>query len=238
MIRYPTRLVPTEWCLGAFCLALTACASAPKDYPRESHHTLIQIEDEPGLPRVLLIGDSISMWYTFGVRQRLAGRANVHRPQRNCRSTAQSLAELEGYLGAKRWDVIHCNWGIHDITRMDEAGNPAPPPQGKPQVTQKQYRKNLRQLIQRLRRTGAHLIWASTTPVGPEAKIRLDRDVTAYNAIAAEIMRDREIEINDLYALVKPRADELLSDGVHFTPAGSEVLADAVASAIARQLPP
>lgn len=38
-----------------------------------------EIKDAPGLPRVLLIGDSISIGYTEPVRMELAGKANVHR---------------------------------------------------------------------------------------------------------------------------------------------------------------
>jgi len=222
--------------LGAGCLTLAACTPAPKPYPHEGHFTLVQIEDVPDLPRVLLIGDSISMWYTLGVRQRLEGRANVHRPHRNCRSTQQTLAELEGYLGRGQWDVIHFNCGIHDLTHLNESGEPLPPPMGKPQVPLEQYRKNLRLLLDRLERTGARLIWASTTPVGPGAQYRFNSDVIAYNGVAAELMRDRGVWINDLYAVVEPRAGELLADGVHLTPGGSEILADAVATTIAQQL--
>ena len=38
------------------------------------------IQDNPALPRVLLIGDSISIGYTLPVRELLDGRANLHRP--------------------------------------------------------------------------------------------------------------------------------------------------------------
>ena len=46
-----------------------------------------QIEDVPGLPRVLLIGDSISLGYTLDVRELLTDKANVHRPPANSAST-------------------------------------------------------------------------------------------------------------------------------------------------------
>ena len=77
------------------------------------------VRDDPALPRVLLLGDSISMSYTAPVRRRLAGAATVHRAPDNCRSTRHSLADLDRYLGDGGWRVIHCNWGIHDITRRD-----------------------------------------------------------------------------------------------------------------------
>ena len=45
------------------------------------------VEDIAGLPRVLLIGDSISIGYTVPVREILKGKANVHRPLTNCGPT-------------------------------------------------------------------------------------------------------------------------------------------------------
>jgi len=207
----------------------------------DEHPSFVKAEDVPGLPRVLLIGDSISMQYTLRVRELLSGVANVHRPARNCRSTRQTLAELDDYLGDGRWDVIHFNWGIHDLTLLDADGKVAPPPEGKHQVPLDTYRENVRALADRLQRTGAKLIWATTTPMGSkiEAKgYRWDRDVAAYNAAAAEALRGRDIAVNDLYSLIKPRAEELLSDGVHFKPEGVEVLAPAVADAVRGALAP
>ena len=70
--------------------------------------------DDPALPRVLLIGDSISIGYTVEVRRILAGRANVHRIAANGGPTQQGLKDIQAWLGAGRWDVIHFNWGIWD----------------------------------------------------------------------------------------------------------------------------
>ena len=226
-------------CIAFVAGATTTLASPAK--PRKKHPSFLLVEDVPGLPRVLLIGDSISMQYTIHVRKLLEGTANVHRPARNCRSTRQTLAELDDYLGQGHWDVIHFNWGIHDITYLDSAGKVAPPPEGKHQVPLDEYSRNVRTLVQRLKETGARLIWASTTPIGRQTEskgYRRDRDVKAYNAAAAKGMLDLNVITNDLYALLKPRAENLLNDGVHFKPAGADVLAEAVATAIRRQLNP
>ncbi|MGC9318533.1 MAG: SGNH/GDSL hydrolase family protein, partial [Armatimonadota bacterium] len=69
------------------------------------------IEDDPELPRVLLIGDSISVGYTLPVRSILEGTANVHRIPENGGPTARGLERIEDWLGDERWDVIHFNWG-------------------------------------------------------------------------------------------------------------------------------
>ena len=227
----------------ALCIALVAGAAAltlaGPQQPRRNDPSFVQVKDVPGLPRVLLIGDSISMQYTLGVRELLNGTANLHRPAQNCRSTRQTLAELDDYLDGGRWDVIHFNWGIHDITHLDSEGKVAPPPEGKHQVPLDQYGRNTRTLVQRLKKTGARLIWASTTPIGRQTEskgYRRDRDVTAYNAAAAKVMQDFDVATNNLYALVKLQAESLLSDGVHFKPEGAEALAEAVAAAIRKQL--
>jgi acyl-CoA thioesterase-1 len=114
------------------------------------------------LPRVLLIGDSISMGYTLPVRELLRGKANVHRPPLNCRSTRQSVERIDEYLGAGRWDVIHFNCGIHDLTLLDSTGKAASEADGGTvQVPLDEYRRNLEQIIARLKNTGATLIWAT-----------------------------------------------------------------------------
>jgi hypothetical protein len=67
-----------------------------------------------GLPRVLLIGDSISMGYTLDVRELLKGKANVHRIPTNGGPTTNGLKNIKAWLGDSKWDVIHFNWGLHD----------------------------------------------------------------------------------------------------------------------------
>jgi hypothetical protein len=56
-------------------------AAAETSPQKKTDPSLDPINDDPALPRVLLIGDSISMGYTLPVRTALKGKANVHRPQ-------------------------------------------------------------------------------------------------------------------------------------------------------------
>src|SRR5688500_10139469 len=71
------------------------------------------VQDVPGLPRVLLIGDSISIGYHVAVRDELKAVANVHRPATNCGPTTLGIEQIDEWLGDGRWAVIHFNFGLH-----------------------------------------------------------------------------------------------------------------------------
>jgi len=193
---------------------------------------LAPIRDEPGLPRVLLIGDSISIGYTLPVRALLAGKANVHRIPTNGGPTTNGLTNLDQWLGAGKWDVIHFNWGLHDLKIGRGAAR---------QVPLEQYERNLRELVGRLKKTGARLIWATTTPV-PEGKVSPPRDptdVAKYNEAALRVMREHEVRVNDLYALALPQLAKIQRPvNVHFTSTGSDTLARQVAEHLLATLPP
>ena len=60
--------------------------------------------------------------------------------------------------------------------------------------------------------------------------------MVAYNAVAADVMTTEGIMINDLYTVIKPQAESLLKDGVHFNPEGIAVTAENVAGAIQKSL--
>lgn len=190
--------------------------------------------DDPALPRVLLIGDSISAGYAGTVRELLQGQASVHRIPDNGGATDRGLLMLDDWLGTGRWDVIHFNFGLHDI-KLNDADQLRTAPED--------YPKNLREIIRRLRATGARLVFATSTPVpgtlkktGPR---RRTADLVAYNAAAREAMAAEKIPVNDLYAVALPRIGELqLPIDVHFNAQGYRVLGEAVAQAIRAQLPP
>lgn len=199
---------------------------------------LLPVDDVPGLPRILLLGDSISIGYTREVRQRLAGRANVHRPPHNCGPTVLGLEQLEGWLGPGRWDVIHFNFGLHDLKFMDANGTYiVPGPKDRPLASPADYAANLREIVTRLKRTGARLVFATTTPVPGGTVGRVEGSERAYNAAAVQVMREAGVPINDLHALVAAHPDFQLPKNVHFTPEGYAALGDQVTAIIAPLLP-
>jgi lysophospholipase L1-like esterase len=225
-----------------FALTLASAAEAkkaPGPKAKAPNAVLAPVTDVEGLPRVLLIGDSISMGYTLPVRAQLAGKANVHRPAENCGDTARGAASMDKWLGSGKWDVIHFNFGLHDLKYLNAAGQLAAPDQGKQVHTLAQYEANLRTIVARLKQTGAKLIYATTTPVPPGTTGRIADDSVRYNAVAVRVMKELGVAINDLHAFVVPRITELQRPAnVHFSDAGSARLAEVVVAEITRRLPP
>ena len=201
---------------------------------------LSPITNDPRLSRVLLIGDSISIAYTLPVRELLKDKANVHRPPTNCASTRHGLEGIDEWLGDGKWDVIHFNWGLHDLKYMGPNGeNLADPenPANAQQVPLDQYTLNLTKLVKRLKKTGANLIWRNTTPVPEGAKGRVAGDANKYNVAAARVMSLHGIPTDDLYSFGKEHWEQIgRKANVHFTPAGSKALAKQVAESISALL--
>jgi lysophospholipase L1-like esterase len=177
--------------------------------------------DDPALPRVLLIGDSVSRGYTQSVRKALAGKANVHRAPANCGPTSLGLRKLDVWLGDGKWDLIHFNFGIHD--------------RNTPVL---EYSQRLEQLVKRMKKTGAKLVWASTTPIPdvPEKK-QTAASIIERNKAAAQIMQKHGVVIDDLFTAVTPFLAEMQNpNDVHFNGAGYEFLGQRVGEAILEAL--
>jgi len=188
----------------------------------------------PGsLPRVLIIGDSISIGYTPFVQDMLKDRAEVLHNPGNAQHTGTGLEKLDEWLGAKSWDLIHFNWGLWDLCyRHPDAtayGN-RDKIRGTQTLSVEAYQANLETLVIRLKQTNASLVWASTTPVPPGEAGRFKGDAIRFNAAAKMVMDTHGIPINDLYAYIYNRMDEfqIRYGDVHFTQKGYEYLAKAV----------
>lgn len=194
------------------------------------------------LPNILLLGDSISIGYTPFVQELLAGKANVYRPTlenkqpENCAGTTKGIANIDRWIDDLKWDIIHFNFGLHDIKHVNPAtGENSSNPKDPQQADVKQYKNNLEEIIGKLKATGAKLIFATTTPYpdvtsGPLRKPGMP---AKYNKAAVKIMNRNKIAINDLYAFMLPRMAELqLPNNVHFTPEGYKALAGKVAERI------
>ncbi|MDT8389329.1 MAG: sialate O-acetylesterase [Lentisphaeria bacterium] len=101
--------------------------------------------------------------------------------------------------GAGTWDVIHFNWGVWDTGIVDEKGKPDRE-NGKYRVPLEEYEKNMKILVVKLKRTGATLIFGTTTPLHEETPGRIKGDAVKYNEVAEKIMKENGVIINDLYS--------------------------------------
>jgi len=175
------------------------------------------VVDDPKLPRVLLIGDSVSRGYTQAVRKAMAGMANVHRAPANCGPTASGLKNIEVWLGDGKWNVIHFNFGIHDRN-----------------TPLADYTQRLEQLVERMKKTGAKLIWASTSPIpdAPDGK-QTAASIVERNQAAAEVMEKHGVATDDLFTAITPNLATMQNpNDVHFNSAGYDFLGQTVAAAI------
>ena len=205
-----------------------------------------RIEDVPGLPRVLIIGDSISIAYTVTVRDLLKGKANVHRAPVNCQSSTTGLSGTKGpksWQGDQKWDVIHFNFGIWDAKIVPATGQPA--------VSQDDYVKNLTEIARRLQATGAKVIFATTTPIPDsltsppaapgvlESNARFFVPLAPRTAAAVEALQKMDVAIDDLHAVIHADREKYWNPkDLHFSSQGSLVLGEAVAASIGSHLPP
>lgn len=170
------------------------------------------------LPRVLLIGDSITRAYFSAVEKALAGKAYAGRIATSKAIGDPVLPQEIALLASEyKFDVIHLNIGMHGWEYSEE-----------------DYKTYLPELVAAVRKAApeAKLIWASTTPVRKDReKGASNSRIERRNAIAREFCKAAGIPIDDLYATIAPHV-ELHSDDIHFNPEGSALLAKQVADSI------
>jgi len=182
--------------------------------------------DKDNLPRVLLMGDSITRGYFGEVEKRLAGKACCARlTTSKCVSDPFFPDEVQLLLKQYKFAVIHFNNGLHGWGYSED-----------------QYRDGLLRLMETFNEHGgnAKLIWATTTPIRKRGNLeqvseRTER-VKARNRIAADIMKERGIPTNDLYGLVEEHPEFFSGDGVHYNGKGKEVQGAAVAESVLKCL--
>lgn len=190
------------------------------------------------LPRVLIIGDSISIGYTPFVKAMMKDTAEVIHAQGNNESTVRGLEKLDAWLGlgSNKWEVIHFNWGLHDMKYIDAKTKLTDVSRGRQWVPVEQYEPNLKTLVQRLKKTGAKLVWCSTTPVPEGARGRVPGEEAKYNAAALRVMQAEGVPVDDLCAFVGTAENRTALGGkpkdVHYTDDASKALAGEVVKAL------
>ena len=186
---------------------------------RENIEWIHTVCHEPGatnLPRVLLIGDSITNNYQEYVSEELSGTAYVSTyTSSKCVTDRSFLKELKLMLSDNEYALIQFNNGLHSLgSDLQDMGSA------------------MGEALKLLREEGkgAKIVWASSTPTVSFDNTRL---VKEFNAIAAKVMNENNIPTNDLFALMDPMdRKQYWTDNFHHTVEGKKIAAKQVAAGI------
>lgn len=181
---------------------------------------------------VYLIGDSIKGCYAATVREELKDIADVVYPSDNCRNTQYVLTSLHNWLdicNPESVKVVQFNCGHWDIAHWrgeDRNLN-----------TIEIYCDNIKRIIKRLKATfpNAKIIFATTTAMSPAytttGNPRSNTEIEAYNNAAVNVC-DKDVYINDLFAITENYGVDAYHDYCHFNEQGSKKLGKSIAEFI------
>jgi len=237
------RAVPAAGALALLLLA--ACATPPGAEPARTPDARTPESRTPDASKpatVLLLGDSISIGYTATVKEELADVAIVVRATRedgrteNCEGTNKGSVAIDRWLalppGEGGWDLVHVNFGLHDLKRVHpETGKNSNDPAHPNQADLGAYERQLAGILDRAIAASKEVVVATTTPVPLGVKPhREELDVQRYNAVARRLAAERGLPVDDLHAFALERLEEIQQPAnVHFSKEGSASLGREVA---------
>jgi len=172
------------------------------------------------LPRVLLIGDSITNAYQEIVRKLLAGKCYVDYFATSYAADMPIFHTLvDAYAGDSKYDVIHFNNGLH-------GGH----------MTPEVYETCMELITAKLCKIAKVILVESTyvyEPGNEKPHAYYSEAVPQRNAALHRIAAKYDCPINPLHAVSENiPLDCRNGDGTHYLPAGSEILAAKVAECI------
>ena len=184
---------------------------------------------DPQRPRVLLIGDSILNGYQKQATAALDGKAYVDawvNPYNQSEHLNKLLAEV---LAEGPYDVVHFNMGLHGW----QEGRIKP---GTFEPLTRAYVQVIKDKLPK-----AKIIWACSTPVTAKGQpTELDPVINPviieHNRLAAKVMAEQHVPVNDFYALLVERRDLARGDQFHWTAPAYELLAKTVTESVLREL--
>ncbi len=197
--------------------------------------TLLLTGSSTKTPRILIIGDSISIGYTPYVVKHFAGRAEVIHNPGNAGHTGMGLQNIHNWLGDEKWDIIQFNWGLWDLCyRHPDSqlyGN-RDKVNGTITHSIEEYRANLDSIISILKQaSNAKLVFVTTTYVPKKEGGRYRQDAKRYNRAAKNVMKKHNIPFNDIYrrSAAIHKKFGIGDDDVHFTDRGYQKLGREIA---------
>ncbi len=186
--------------------------------------------NQPHLPRVLLIGDSIVVGEREIMAEKLAGEMTVSAfSSSRIVGDPTYLQELRLAFADFQPDLIVFNNGLHGRNYDNDF-----------------YREGLTKALEYLlQQTTAPILWRNSTPVtviDDTTKLDAVNDlVIARNEIAAQVMAEHNIPVLDMYSLIVNRPELRSKDGFHYLPEGYQVqacfLVEEIRKAMARVFP-
>ncbi len=246
-VRYAYQDLPTQ---GATLCSSTGAPAAP--FRTDTYPSLSALSIDPGspritynarcdlsienprLPRILIIGDSISGHYIDPVRDGMRARANVIGEASMTKGTWASMGPqfyrsdwaskgdgLKKFLAERGpFAIVHFNNGIHNFFRA----NPG---------DEIRYAEQLRIVVATIRAAGAIPIFANSTGTISDHAIEKSpnylTNCKAFNAAAEAVMHELNVPITDIYGATQPRVKELISqDLIHFKQEADPIMAAAI----------
>ncbi|MEM6377164.1 MAG: SGNH/GDSL hydrolase family protein [Bacteroidota bacterium] len=193
---------------------------------------LAQIEHKLDLPKVFLIGDSISIQYGPYLKNYLAGKVDIERKEDNGEAEEDLNVPKGANGGDSRMvleylkvmlpkasfqpDYLLLNCGLHDIKTQINTD--------KRQVSEAEYKSNLSQIIDLVEQKDIQIIWMRTTPVVDSIHNhnenrwmhRFAKDLKEYNRIADSVFTAHQIPIIDLHDFTQQLGTKHFRDHVHY----------------------
>ena len=175
--------------------------------------------DKSDLPRVLLIGDSITRGYETIVCNRLRGKAYVDYVATSYAIDSKAYYNLiKSIFFYNKYDLVHFNNGLHGI-----------------HVSQKTYKKRLEKVLKMF--DGAKVVMALTTQLFYEGKTEFEikwfQRVSERNEAMLQVAKEYGISVDDLHTVsCSLTQEDLYGDGVHFSNSGYEILSNSVEKSI------
>ena len=187
------------------------------------------------MKKILLIGDSISLYYSPYLSNYMMNTAEIHTKE----GRREAFADLDRPVGGNggdssmvlsylkerdtennlSYDLFVFNCGLHDIKRIND---------GECVISPIEYRKNLLEILKITEKRGLKTAFITTTHLEDERHnankrlgfTRYNKDVEILNEIALSVMTEEGIPVIDLGGFTKTLTGEIFVDHVHF---GEEV---------------
>lgn len=191
--------------------------------------------------KVLIIGDSISLGYFPFVKTALGADVQLTHNPGNAQHTGTGLRLIDQWLADSSYDVIAFNWGLWDLCYR----HPDSKEQGQRDklngeitYTVDRYEANLELLVKRLKKTGAKLIFVTSTFIPPGEAGRFEGDEIVYNDAARKIMKKYDVAVCDLhkYSVGIHSKHKKAAGDVHYTSQGYKELSNHITHCIQESL--